>query len=402
LENPLSYLLIVVFMLVFYYGQSKKRYVFWLALVAGLATLNRMDTLLLFAPALILVLYRYPNWRSVKAILLGFSPFVCWEVFSLWYYGFLFPNTAYAKLNTGIESGQLLQQGIGYLISSFMFDPVLFLTITASILLILLQRDWTSLPFVIGLALYMLYTVKVGGDFMAGRFLTEPYLIAVVLLARALPPFALRSNWMLALAVIVFAAVLTPNSRWYTITTAYTGIDARGVADERSFYADATSILNIQRDVPWPNHPWTVAGLQAGLSHQRVVMEINVGYFGFAAGPNVHIVDSLALADPLLARLPAQPGWRIGHFARSIPAGYVETLEGGRNVIQNRNLALYYSKLQYVIRGPLFDFQRLIEIVKLNTGAYNYLLKGAVSQGATGFKVQERHDGASLGGSLPV
>jgi len=75
LENPLTYLLIVIFMLVFYRGQRKEHYVFWLALIAGLATLNRMDTLLLFLPALIAVFCHYPGWNSVKALLLGFLPY---------------------------------------------------------------------------------------------------------------------------------------------------------------------------------------------------------------------------------------------------------------------------------------------------------------------------------------
>jgi arabinofuranosyltransferase len=99
-----------------------------------------------------------------------------------------------------------------------------------------------------------------------------------------------------------------------------------------------------------------------------------IGIYGFMAGPTVHVVDPIGLPDPLLARLPVLPGWRIGLFGRAIPKGYLKTLESGKNVIQNRDLALYYSKLRYITRGPLFDFQRLIEIWKFNTGAYNYLL----------------------------
>ena len=80
------------------------------------------------------------------------------------------------------------------------------------------------------------------------------------------------------------------------------------------------------------------------------------------------------MVQPFLARLPARPGWRIGHFERDFPAGYLETLKSGKNLIQNKDLALYYDKLEYIIRGPLFDVQRLTEIWKLNIGAYDYLL----------------------------
>ncbi len=373
LENPLTYLLIVLFMLVFYHRQQKKHYIFLLALIAGLATFNRMDTILLFLPALIFVVYTMPGWKSAKALLLGFSPFLCWEIFSLWYYGFLFPNTAYAKLDTAIASDQLLQQGIGYFVSSFSFDPILFLIIAASIYVIFLQREWTNLPFIVGMGLYMLYTLKIGGDFMAGRFLTEPFLIAVILLTRT--PFpALQLHWQPALVIIAIFAIITPSSRWYAITTSPANHDKRGIADERAHYVNATGILNVQRGVIWPNSAWTRGGLQAMVSAQHVVVETNIGFFGFAAGPHVHIVDIWALSDPLLARLPALPGWSIGNFTRAIPAGYLETLKSGKDVIRDRQLNLYYSKLQNLTRGPLFDAQRLIEIWKFNTGAYDYLL----------------------------
>jgi hypothetical protein len=51
-----------------------------------------------------------------------------------------------------------------------------------------------------------------------------------------------------------------------------------------------------------------------------------VGLLGYYAGPGVHIVDPMALTDPLLARLPADKPWRIGHFRRQLPPGYVDRL----------------------------------------------------------------------------
>ena len=374
LENPLTYLLIVLFMYVFYFGQRREQYVYWLATIAALATLNRMDTLLLFLPALLFVFYKRPGWDTVKSLILGFVPFLCWELFSLCYYGFLFPNTAYAKLNTGIAGAQLIQQGIGYLISSCSFDPLIFFAIAACIMLTFLLKTWNNLPFLIGIGLYLLYTIKVGGDFMAGRFLAEPFLMAVVLLART--DFVLP-NRLLAFGLIALLGLLVPNSCWYPILKDSTVVDARGVADERAFYVDATGLLNVQRGIQWPASPWVEQGLQARTSEQRVAVTYNAGFFGFVAGPQVHVVDALALCDPLLARLPALPGWRIGHFRRELPAGYVETLESGKDVMQDRALAFYYRQLHKVIAGPLFGPERLVEVWKLNTGAYNGLLTPA-------------------------
>jgi arabinofuranosyltransferase len=74
LENPLTYLLIVVFMIIFYRTRGKEQSLGWLALVAGLATLNQMDTLLLFLPTLIAVFSQFPGWKSVRAATVFLAP----------------------------------------------------------------------------------------------------------------------------------------------------------------------------------------------------------------------------------------------------------------------------------------------------------------------------------------
>ena len=183
LENPLTHLLIVLFAVVFFQYQHSKRYLLWLSLLGCMMILNRMDTVLLFLPALVYAWYRSrPRLKALKTVLLAFTPFIAWEIFSLFYYGFLFPNTAYTKLNTGISMGQLLKQGLVYLINSSIFDPLLFIVLISAVLLVVVLEDWKSLPLLLGMALYIAYVVMVGGDFMAGRFLTPPFLMAVILL----------------------------------------------------------------------------------------------------------------------------------------------------------------------------------------------------------------------------
>jgi arabinofuranosyltransferase len=99
-----------------------------------------------------------------------------------------------------------------------------------------------------------------------------------------------------------------------------------------------------------------------------VVFRGDIGFFGFYAGPAVHVVDAWGLADPLIARIPARTDarLRIGHFTRAIPEGYRETLETGRNQIVDRRLADLYDRLALITRGPLFDGRRLREIWKIN------------------------------------
>ena len=82
------------------------------------------------------------------------------------------------------------------------------------------------------------------------------------------------------------------------------------------------------------------------------------------------MIDTRALADPLLARLPVSAGWRIGHFTRELPLGYLESVKRGRNLIQDPALGALHDALVLVTRGELFAAGRFAEIWKLNTGHY--------------------------------
>jgi arabinofuranosyltransferase len=72
------------------------------------------------------------------------------------------------------------------------------------------------------------------------------------------------------------------------------------------------------------------------------------------------------------------PYWRIGHFERTLPEGYAETLESGENRIADPNLAEYYDALRRVIAGPLISGERMRDIVRLNLGYYDHLIEAYV------------------------
>jgi arabinofuranosyltransferase len=114
-----------------------------------------------------------------------------------------------------------------------------------------------------------------------------------------------------------------------------------------------------------------------------------VGMLGYYAGPGVHVLDTLALGDPLLAKLryvntlaQTRGGRRIadgtiliGHYERAIPPGYRETLESGENRIADEHLRAYYERLVLVTRGPLFSWERWRAIWQLNTGELDDLIR---------------------------
>ena len=84
----------------------------------------------------------------------------------------------------------------------------------------------------------------------------------------------------------------------------------------------------------------------------------------------MHYVDTCALADPLLARLPAKedPNWRVGHFIRQIPTNYEASLRLDKNMLDDQKTAQYWDSIRKVTRDPLFQQDRLAEIARINFG----------------------------------
>jgi len=114
----------------------------------------------------------------------------------------------------------------------------------------------------------------------------------------------------------------------------------------------------------------------------RVKVVGPLGMNSMTMGPNFHIIDMNSLADPLMTRMPLYNvnKWRIGHYRHVIPDGYLETIKTGENLIEDKNIALYYDKLSFVIKGDLWDWQRIVEIWNLNTGKYDALLENITAE----------------------
>ncbi|HOU40721.1 MAG TPA: hypothetical protein PK829_05595 [Promineifilum sp.] len=376
LENALSHLLLAAF-LTLWFGRPPDvrgfgdRRLFALSLLAGLLALNRSDALLLALPAVLYALWRQRSGRALLGVALGFLPLALWTAFSLFYYGFPLPNTAYAKLATGIPAPVLALQGWRYLLNSLRWDPLTLTAIAAAEALGLALRRAAAVAIAAGIALYLLYVVRIGGDFMSGRFLSLPLLAAVMLLIE-LSPSRYTKISALALSLLALLALIGHAPVWLAGNP--TGDAARrdgDIADERAYYTPNTGLFAAR--VP---HPWAEQGLVLRAQGPAVVEHGNVGFLGYYAGPAVHIIDRNGLTDPLLARLPVRDpaNWRIGHFRRAVPAGYAETLRGGVNVIADPHLAAYYEPLRLATRGPLWNRDRLAAIWRLNTGAYDALL----------------------------
>ena len=376
LENPLTHLLLVLFLS---RALAERTVTTPTACLAGLLLLNRLDLSVLVLPVLVpLIPWRGPR-RAYRALILGFLPLIVWELFSVAYYGFPIPNTAFAKMKTGVAESDLFKQGVSYVLDSVARDPLTLLVAVAVAIWAAIDNPRRTRPVGIAILLHIAMVTFVGGDFMSGRMFAAPLVAAVVVLIRADVAALFAYAWMpVVLAAAIGGAAFRAIAAGQTIADANDIVAASGVSDERASYFRSNGLIAYSRTAPyWPRSKWIENGLQARSEGPRVIPYCCNGMLGFAAGPTIHIVDTVGLGDPLMARLPSRSDWRIGHFTRDAPRGYIETLESGDNHITAPRVATYYSRLALITRGALWNRRRWQTIIRMNLGSYDSLLADA-------------------------
>lgn len=379
LENPLTNLLLLAFFVLLLRPEKNPRQLSLLALIAGCAYLNRPDAIVLLLPALGWLLITHRSWKTVLAFLAGFSPVIVWEVFALVYYGFPFPNTAYAKLGSIISRKALLEQGAYYFLSSLDWDPLTLVVIGVGVVLAFISRRRPLILLGLGIVLHLFFVLGVGGDFMNGRFFTATFLSAAMIVCQW--PYGSALNEILLAAFILAWGLHAPSVSPLLSTSSYidpkspVSIDMRSIADERRHYYAGSSLLQASQQSGQPalGVAETGRGLRRQSAGKKIQYQIGViGMAGYFAGPNVHFMDTMALADAFLARMPMYRVrfFRPGHIRRQMPEEYGRSLDSGKNEFRNPATARLYEAIGCVTRAPLFSGRRLREIIKFNTGQY--------------------------------
>lgn len=385
LENPLSSLLLAVFFLLFVRSNVPRW--FWLSLTASCLLLTRFDLFwFILPPALYLLCMQ---WRAVRwgQVVTGTLPLVGWSAFSFLYYGFVFPNTKYAKLHTGIGFTDTVWQGVRYFMDFIQNDAASAYLLGLCLLSILHAcvtrrlQAWRDRSFVMasGLVLYLLYLLAIGGDYMSGRFFTVTVTMSVLLLAehacRVGAPA--RRVWVLFCAMGVLVLALIGH---YTQMVWVIGDD--GIADERRFYTHSNGLLmNLPDKQALLAHHWVQTArvrrdaLPEGFN--GIVPEAqtrgNAGMNPYFAGPSFIYIDPFGLTDAVLARLPLVDvrSWRVGHFARILPVGYRHFRETGDSGQMDPDLAMYVHALHEITSAPVFDAHRLRTLLAFHLGEYD-------------------------------
>ena len=368
LENPLTALVAIGTLAWAMREPRERRWLTGIWLGVSAAYLTRPDAVLLVLPvALWATVQLRPRATAALAVTVGLLPAALWTIFSLVYYGFAFPNTAYAKLAADIHVTERIWQGLFYLLDSLNRDPVTLVAIGVSLIVVTMERSKEAWLGAAGIVVSLAYVAWIGGDFMSGRFLAAPLLMAVWLMART--QRVTQAEWWPVLGVLAAAAVASPHwpirsDRTFDVSAMHSGI-----VDERGVYFQKWGLLNANRlafaQPEWPR--WN------GRTTPEYILDTCglMGADGLAWGPRTYMLDECALADPLLARLPAvwKEEWRPGHYRRMLPDGYRESVQQDGNLLRDPQLVEYYGALRTVVRSPsLWSWDRMRTIWRVNSG----------------------------------
>ncbi|MCP5023979.1 MAG: hypothetical protein GY930_19710 [bacterium] len=372
LEGPLTHLLLAIFATLHFGKMPAKKRLFWMTLVASLGAVNRPDSVLLFLPAVVVACRRVTLGDCFKVTLLGGLPLVAWTAFATLYYGTPIPVTGYSKAMTGIDSRELVAQGFRFYADVATADPILLPTLCVGWFVAIFGRSVRGFSLAVGALLYCVYLLKIGGGYMSGRFLTPPFFVSVILVGRVV--ILEKRRWIYPVSAIT-ALVLgllspaTPILSGPGFSTRQEGLDLHGVVDERGTWYLRTGLLSESRDMPEPNSLPKLLGLNPDPSDPIIFLDSLVGIDGFLCGPGVHFVDPM-LCDPFLMRLPAWDlaDWKIGHFIRRVPDGYLQSVSSQENRFAHPGLAKAHGDICLITRGPLFTKKRFGAIWSLAFG----------------------------------
>jgi hypothetical protein len=328
------------------------KHTFWAGLCWILATLTRPDHALFYAvgSAVVLGVWIRPTWRARKSGLRTIwregllpmatyaAPFLIWLAYSAWklsYYGELLPNTYYAK------SADLTYYSQGFIYAlAFHVSSHLWMVVVA-LLLLWPWRGPTNIPgrrfaayAVPAVLLYEWYVIRVGGDFMEGRFYVT--LIPLILLAgeQLVHEFSLRRAHRKELRTQLRAGSVQPSRRnplaigamLLAAVMAATAFGVRLIPARKSYWhlTDESTYYPI---VAWSpmviDHPnyrigVTLGKIEAGLDAQGIAEEHRpilasgaIGLIGYYS--RMTLIDRLGLTDATVAHQEIETRGRPGH-----------------------------------------------------------------------------------------
>jgi arabinofuranosyltransferase len=343
-------------------------------MLAGLAAITHVTTLLVTVPALAMSAMRRSSRERVEMVLGALGPLAVWGLWAAWYYGSPVPNPVIARHASQVPMTAIVGRGWAWLADAAATDPIALLAIAGGVALPLIHRS-PARALSLGVLLYLAVVTLTGGDVMSGRWVGVPFVVAMVLVVRearlertavAVPALAVG----LALAAVSPRAVLASDRAF---GAAPTSAPALAPYDARAFDYAATGLLRFVRQSRLPDWPGGDRAYEAWADADRVIVAgERPGFTGYAAGYGVYVIDPTGEADPLLARwarpsdqAEGSPYDAIWSRRRQIPDGYVRSLPDKPNALTDPMLADYYDRVRFVTRGPLGSWRRPLAAMRL-------------------------------------
>jgi len=300
--------------------------------VFALAALTRPDGGLLFAATGVHLFFwerkRTGRWMSSGPFLWALAFAAIYVPYFLWrydYYGYLLPNTAYAKVGSTVDQ---FRRGWDYLRSYLLTTGSWFLVIPILLLLVRRKRQAWFDYFSLLVAVHWIYVIYVGGDGLAFfRFLayTAPlfYLLAQESLAglyyRIADSFPSWRGWRLAVPSLLVAVLLLGVTMRRSVVPL--------VFPEQARWYEPHSGLHFPLSDEGKTYPWfdnyfverlaiAARWLEANTPPDAVIASTPAGSIAFHM--NRTVIDMLGLNDVHIAHSPGAfrnaPGrGRAGH-----------------------------------------------------------------------------------------
>lgn len=270
-----------------------KANLFLVGIFTALAILTRLDSALLcgiFILYFIFILLKKQNYRISTVIipaliilipiLLMVLPWLIWK----WgYYGELLPNSFYLKGTT--FSLNVIKAGLGY-VGSF-FATYYFIPFVVILLIHAKQvvSEKILAAFAIVITIWILYIIKVGGDFMEYRFFVP--ILPFIMMLFAWSILQINVSWIKAVMIVT---VLAGSMSHAFLFTEFWGIQ---------------SIKTLRNDVSANKPNWRKAGITLGELFHKNGIDISIATPAAGAIPyysGLKTIDMLGVNDRWIAR----------------------------------------------------------------------------------------------------
>ena len=343
----------------------------WLPLICLLLVLTRPEGMLMAGVLGVAALVsdvrvgRRPLATITRWLLVFVLPLVIFEMWRLRYYGEWLPNTFYVKVN----KVEYVERGWPFFVS-FAKDS-LFHVWGPVALAAVFFRHLISTCVIVYSALYIAYTIWVGGDWMGYRFYQHllPLLSLPLALVVARGVHELKThrptNIRRALAVPVRSALLIACAIAMAVVVGATVYKTYGEGRATRLTMDE---LDNYEEMDTPEE-WAVEAGQGIDAVLRPGEAASASFAGFTAVYTDHtVVDSLGLTDKYVARLPAIRGGP-GH-EKLAPTDYlvsryvllVNPWPGHDLASANRHYAVEYAPGRFLYFDALVPPARVVEL----------------------------------------